>query len=61
MPPYTIEHYARRTFALYDEGQPKDQQLIAVTLYKKGARRIAEELIRRDMEIDKHSKITPSN
>jgi hypothetical protein len=50
MPPYTIEHYGNRFFALY-----KGDDLLAVTVYKKGATRLKEELTKRDTEIAKRS------
>ena len=64
MPPYTITHWDRRNFALYD-----GEDLLAVTLYpqgaiegrwpptcsKKGATRLKEELTKRDTEINKRS------
>jgi hypothetical protein len=50
MPPYTITHWDRRNFALYD-----GEDLLAVTLYKKGATRLKNELTKRDTEIDQRS------
>ena len=50
MPPYTITHWDRRNFALYD-----GEDLLAVTLYKKGAQRLLNELVARDNEIDQRS------
>jgi len=50
MPPYTITHWDRRNFALYD-----GEDLLAVTLYKKGATRLKDELTKRDTEINKRS------
>ena len=54
MPPYTITHWDRRNFALYD-----GEDLLAVTLYKKGATRLKDELTKRDTEIDQRNCAPP--
>jgi len=59
MPAYTIEHYGNRFFALYSKRQcatDSDDDLLAVTVYKKGARRILDELVSRDAEIAKRGQ-----
>lgn len=56
MPPYTITHWDLRTFALYD-----GEDLLAVTLYKKGAKRLMAELTRRDAEITRRSTAPTPN
>ena len=51
MPPYTISKWDRRNFALHD-----GEDLVAVTVYKKGANHVKAELEKRDAEIAKHKK-----
>ena len=47
MPAYTITHYGNRFFALYSKRQcatdSDGEDLLAVTLYKKGAQRLLKE------------------
>jgi hypothetical protein len=54
--PYTIEHYGNRFHAIYD-----GDDLLAVTVYKKGAQRIQEELTKRDAVIAKRVNTEPNH
>jgi hypothetical protein len=67
MPDYTITHYGNRFFALYSKRQcacrttddvdriDDGDDLLAVTVYKKGAQRLLNELVARDNEIAQRS------
>ena len=59
MPAYTITHYGNRFFALYSKRQcatdSDGDDLLAVTVYKKGAQRLLDELVNRDSEIAQRS------
>jgi hypothetical protein len=64
MPDYTITPYGNRFFALYSKRQcatdGDGDDLLAVTVYKKGAQRILDELTRRDSEIAKRAQAPQS-
>jgi hypothetical protein len=63
MPAYTITHYGNRFFALYSKRQcatdSDGDDLLAVTVYKKGAQRLLNELVARDNQIDQPSSAPP--
>ena len=68
MPAYTITHYGNRFFALYSKRQcacgdddSDGEDLLAVTVYKKGAQRLLNELAARDNEIDQRSLSSARN